>query len=182
MMRALPDPIPTTLDDQTFSRELEAQLPAMRGYVMSILFDRDAVEDVIQETSVFLWEQRAAFEVGTNFKAWAFKSAYFKALAHRAVQQRNRIVTFSDDVLHRIAGAADTQADQIDIRMSAMSECLRDLRKQDLQLLRASYVEGRSLTEQARIRNVSPNRLQKAISRIRLGLRQCIETRLTQHP
>mgnify|MGYP000113776971 CR=1 FL=1 len=31
----------------------------------------DGVDDVLQETNVVLWEKRATFEPGTNFRAWA---------------------------------------------------------------------------------------------------------------
>ena len=39
---------------------------------------------------------------------------------------------------------------------------------------------GTSLAQRAREENVEPNRLQKAVSRLRLVLRSCIEQRLSQ--
>ncbi|MCB1133389.1 MAG: hypothetical protein KDN05_19875, partial [Verrucomicrobiae bacterium] len=131
----IPFPSPeedSSLDSAEISAQIEAIRPALRGYILSILPHPDAVEDVVQETCLFLWERRADFQAGTNFKAWAFKTGYFKALAHRRALQRNKIITFSEDVLHRIAGAAEQQAGHADARLSALSHCLRELGPADL--------------------------------------------------
>ncbi len=170
------------LSDAELSGRIQELRPALRGYILSILPHPDAAEDVVQETCLFLWERRGDFQPGTNFKAWAFKTGYFKALTHRRELQRNKVVTLSEDLLHRIAGAAEEQAEQIDERLVAMRACLADLRPEDLRLLQLKYVERRSLSEQARSLNAPPNRLQKAISRVRLALRHCIEHKLSLNP
>lgn len=165
-------------DAAGFSRMFGALRPALRSYVMSILPHPDSVDDVVQETSLFLWERRRDFTADTNFKAWAFKAAYFKVLTHRRNLQRSKVVTLSEEIIQRIAGAAEVHADAADHRLDAMTLCLRQLRDADLRLLQVTYLENRTLTEQARDRDVPANRLQKTISRIRLGLRRCIESKL----
>lgn len=167
------------LDEAGFARLLADVRPALRGYILSVIPHPDAAEDVTQETSVFLWENRAHFIPGTNFKAWAFKTGYFKALSHRRELQRNKVVTLSEDVIHRIAGAAEDFADQADRRIEVLQGCLGELRPADRRLLQSKYVERRSLTDQAHELNVPPNRLQKTISRLRLALRHCIKSRLS---
>jgi len=42
-----------------------------------------------------LWEKRGQFEIGTNFRAWAFQIARYKLLQHQARRQR-ACVCFSD--------------------------------------------------------------------------------------
>lgn len=177
-----PENSDVVLGDADLSGRIEALRPALRGYILSILPHPDAAEDVVQETCLFLWERRTDFQPGTNFKAWAFRTGYFKALTHRRELQRNKVVTLSEDLLHRIAGAAEEQADQMDDRLLAMRTCVSELRREDLRLLQLRYVERRSLSEQARSMNAPPNRLQKALSRVRLALRHCIETKLSRNP
>lgn len=86
---------------------IESMRPALKSYVISLLPQSDSCDDIVQETCLFLWEKRNDFTPDSNFKAWAFKAAWFKALSHRRDLQRRNIVTFSEDILQRIAETAD---------------------------------------------------------------------------
>lgn len=169
-------------DHAAVAREIESLRPALKSYILSLLPHPGACDDVVQETCIFLWERRTEFRPGTNFKAWAFKAAWFKALAHRRDLQRNRVVTFSEDILQRIAGAAEQRTEGNDSRIGALRSCLAELPPADLQLLRLKYLEKGSLADHARALDFKPNRVQKTLSRLRLVLRHCIETKLSRHP
>src|SRR5688572_28360401 len=108
MSRAEPREDPQ--DDSAFAAEIDALRVALRAYVMSILPHHSACDDVVQETSVFLWERRHERDDTTNLKAWAFKVAWFKAMAWRRDRQREKTVSFSEDTLHEIASAAESLA------------------------------------------------------------------------
>lgn len=180
MMAPVPDSDFTpSLDEVGFVRELQALRPALRGYVLSIFPHPHLSEDIVQETMLFAWERRTDFRPGSNFKAWVFKAAYFKTLAQRRDSQRDRLVTFSEDVLQRIAGAAEEHLAKSDQRLHALQSCLSGLKPQEFALLKLKYLDRGSLTEQARQLDMAPNRLQKALSRLRLALRHCIETKLS---
>lgn len=166
------------LDEVGFTRAIEALRPALRGYVLSIFPHPHLCEDIVQETMLFAWERRREFKPDTNLKAWIFKTAYFKTLAQRRDAQRDKLVTFSEDVLQKIAGAAEERASENDRRLSALQGCLSTLKPQDFALLKLKYLDRGSLTAQAREQNMAPNRLQKALSRLRLALRHCIEEKL----
>jgi RNA polymerase sigma-70 factor (ECF subfamily) len=167
-------------NDEALGERIEALRPALKGYVLSLLPRPDACEDVVQETCLVLWERRAEFDPERNFKAWAFKVAWFKALSHRRDMQRDKLVSFSEDVLQRIAGAAEEESAQIDRRMEALRTCLAGLPADDLRLLELKYINRASLAEQARQYGWKPNRLQKMLSRLRLALRHCIESQLSK--
>lgn len=166
-------------DDGELALRLAEIRPALCGYVASILPHPAAMEDVVQETCLFLWESRASFLPGTNFKAWAFKAAYFKALSYRRDLQRDKFITLSEDLIHRIAGAAEARADDADRRLDALRRCVASLKDKDRLLLQSKYHERRSLTDQANAAGIPPNRLQKALSRVRLALRHCISKTLS---
>ena len=159
---------------------IERIRPALMGYVRSLLPQSSACDDIVQETCIFLWERRDEVMEEGNCKALAFKVAWFKVLSHRRDLQRQRVITFSEDMLHRIAGAAEDQADQVDLRAEALRVCLSERSAEELQLLRLKYQRGESLADHARQLGWKPNRLQKALSRIRLVLRHCVESRLSQ--
>jgi RNA polymerase sigma-70 factor (ECF subfamily) len=169
-------------DEAWFGAQMEVLRPVLRGYILSIFPQRDICEDILQETMLYAWEQRASFQEGTNFKAWMFKVAYFRTLANRRDLQRDKVGTFSEEFLQRVAGAAEEFLETGEARLQALQECLGGVKEDDRRLLRWKYLDGASLAERARSENIDPNRFQKAISRLRLALRQCIETKLSQAP
>lgn len=167
-------------DEAVLAEEIAGLRRGLRAYVMSILPHSSACDDVVQETCLFLWESRAECREDTNLKAWAFKVAWFKALACRRDMQREKVVYFSEDVLHDIAEAAAEEAMDVDVRMLALRACLAKLPAAELKLLKLKYIEGGSLTEHALQAGWKPNRVQKTLSRLRLVLRGCIESKLSQ--
>ena len=173
------DPGFTEENDATVGALIEEVRPAIRGYVLSLLPDRDSCDDVVQETCLFLWDRRGEFEAGSNFKAWAFKAAWFKVLTHRREMQRRKLVSFSEDVLERISRAAENFAEDVDHRLAALRDCVADLPGESKRLLQLKYLDRLSLTAHAKNLGVKPNQIQKSLSRIRLALRHCIETRIS---
>lgn len=165
-------------DEVALAREIAGLRAALRCYVLSILPHHGACDDVVQETCLFLWERREECGEETNLKAWAFRVAWFKAMAWRRDRQRERTVNFSEDSLHEIAGAAETLAEEVQERLSALRSCLARLDPEEIRLLRLRYVEGGSLTDHALALRQKPSRVQKTISRLRLVLRHCIEMKL----
>lgn len=181
-MEALPSPdeLPR-FDDAEFDRAMRELIPALQGYVRALMVDPDAVDDLIQETCLFLWDRREQLG-GERLRPSAFRIAWFKALSYRRDRQRERLVHFSDEGLQRIAGAAEEAAGETEQRLHALRICLAKLPPDDLALLRLKYLDRGSMAEEARKLNQSPNRLQKALSRLRLVLRHCIRATLSEIP
>ena len=169
----------TIRDNTTLAEKICEHRLAPRSYVFSILPHHGACDDVVQETCLFLWQRRDECAKETNFKAWAFRVAWFKAMAYRRDHQRENIVNFSESCLHQIAEAAETLADDTHERLVALRHCLSSLTPDQIRLLRLKYVDQGSLTDYARSIQQQPSRVQKTLSRLRLALRQCIESKLS---
>jgi len=77
-------------DDAAFQGLLMAVIPALRRFALSLARDATAVDDLVQETLLRAWRNRARFEPGTNFKAWTFtilrNQYYTDCRKHREVQ------------------------------------------------------------------------------------------------
>lgn len=115
--------------------------PALFAYVMSLVpHARQEAEDVVQATCAVLWEKRHEFRPETDFKAWAFRTAYFQTLALRRDLGRSRIAVFSDEMLQRLAGAAEESAESIDPRIEALRQCVAALELRDRQLTLLCYL------------------------------------------
>lgn len=150
----------------------------LRGYLHTLVPDRAACDDLVQDTLLFLWERRGSADASTPLRAWAFKVAWFKAMAWHRDHRRDRLVYFSDDMLQQIAPVAETLSHTAENRLEALRHCLAGLAPEDLALLRLKYVDRGSLTRHAGARGWKPNRVQKTLSRLRLALRHCIQSRL----
>ena len=69
------------------------------GYVLSLSGDPDAANDVLQEANIVLWKQSSQFELGSSFKAWAFRIAHFQFMAYRQKQLRDKVLFSGDNIL-----------------------------------------------------------------------------------
>lgn len=59
-------------NDAAFQGLLLAVVPALRRFALSLARDASAADDLVQETLLRAWRNRARFEPGTNFEAWTF--------------------------------------------------------------------------------------------------------------
>src|SRR5215210_1323902 len=76
MPTAPADPEQTALVQSLFVQHL----PALRGFVLSLISDFSLVDDVVQETFLVVTAKAASFQRGTNFRAWAWTIARYKVL------------------------------------------------------------------------------------------------------
>lgn len=153
-------------------------LPAVREYIAGLLAGEDGVDDLAQETGLFLWQKRTDFVPGTNFRAWALRIAWFKVMALRRDRAREGRVFFSDAMMERLAARAEERLDTSGQRLDSLRHCIARMRPQDRRLLEWKYGRGAALTELAARTGSTAAALHKTISRLRLVLRQCVEKHL----
>lgn len=181
-MKNFPRPMSTdgqlTLSSPEFDALLADAQPRLRGYVASILGAWSDVDDLVQETNLVLVMKRADFEAGTNFIAWAFRIAYFKATTWRRDRMREGRVVLSEAAFQNIAAQAEAHfADRRPV-VEALAKCLKLLPARERDLVTAKYVNHHSLVDLAAAHGCSANSLHKSISRIRLALRKCVSQSL----
>jgi RNA polymerase sigma-70 factor, ECF subfamily len=143
------------------------------AYILSLLGDPDAANDVLQETNVVLWRDCKEFRLGTNFKAWAFRIAHFQVMAWRQRQIRDRLV-FEDDMLEVLAFAAREADEAFDSRQQRLTGCLEKLQPIHREMVRLRYAEGAPLQRIAENRGMTANAVMQALFRIRQSLMQCV--------
>ncbi|MCW1925022.1 sigma-70 family RNA polymerase sigma factor [Luteolibacter arcticus] len=168
---------------EEFDALLAKAQPRLRGYILSILGGWSDVEDLVQETNLVLLRKRETFEPGSNFIAWAFRVAYFKATTWRRDRRRENRLVFGDGLFHEMAELAEQRFTTREPPTAALKTCLKQLSPREQELIHLKYVEGRSLVAHAEATGTSAHALHKAISRIRLALRHCVQknTVLTLH-
>jgi RNA polymerase sigma-70 factor (ECF subfamily) len=169
---------PHTLSPLEFDAHLADAQPRLRGYLAAILGAWSDVDDLVQETNLVLCRKVSEFEAGTNFRAWAFRVAYWQTMAHLKRVQRAGLVTLEPDVLDLIAQDAEEQLADFDDRNLALKSCLQKLPPGDTSILLAHYQSGESLAEISGRLGRSREALKQVLLRIRRTLRLCIERQI----
>ncbi len=137
-------------------------------------------KDLQQEVNITLWNKRADFELGTNFKAWIFQVARYHVFAYFRSQKRDRRLLFDDDLVFRIAELAEESLD-IDLlhaRREALRHCLAKLRDADRELLQVRYSNPETIEEFARRQQRNPGTVRALLRNIRKTLASCIRHQL----
>lgn len=168
----------TEHENQFVALLTEHQL-ALRLYVQSLLPGDAGGHDVAQQANATLWNKRADFVMGTNFKAWAFSVARFEVLNYRKQQARDARLVFSEEVELLMAEDLATCADETERRHEALKGCLQKLRETDRELLLHRYSSAGTLADYAHRSGRSAGGLKVTLHRLRNALLACIEKQLT---
>jgi RNA polymerase sigma-70 factor, ECF subfamily len=172
----VPDP---AIRSERFVEEVIASQPRLFAYILTLLPDPHDASDVLQQTNMALWRDSGRFVEGTNFVAWALRTAYFKVLEHRQKSGRNRR-RFSETMLENLARESQVYVgEQEDDRLAAMRQCLETLPARQREMLRRRYGQGESVRALAASQGQAASALATALFRIRRALWNCIQQRLS---
>ncbi len=176
----MPEPTPETGDSEEFVRELTNHQTSMLAYVRSLAPGSSGARDLLQDVNITLWQKRGSFELGTNFKAWAFQTIRYHVLNHRRRLIARGWLVFDDDLIERLSPEMEAEPAELEDRHLALRTCLERLRPQDRELLHHRYASGSSLQEYAEATNRAAGTLKALLFNLRAALRRCIERRLTE--
>lgn len=153
---------------------------ALRGFIMGLLGDREAVNDVFQDVFLTVTRKADQFQPDGNFLAWARGIARNKVLEHfRANRRMPR--PFDDDLIDLLAASAGHQDDLWEERQAALSVCVEQLAPRARQILDLRYADRpASPTEIAERLSWTVNAVHVALSRARKFLQECTRRRLAE--
>ncbi len=151
---------------------------ALRLYVESLMPGDSHGDDVAQETNTIIWEKRGDFEIGTNFKAWAFSIARFQVRKYRFKQAKDARLVFCEELEEMIAEEMTDQLDDLSEHHVALQACLQKLKPVDRDLINHRYFKKTSLKEYAAKVGRSIGGLKVTLHRIRNRLLICVEKRI----
>ena len=172
-------------DSEDFVKELTNHQSSMLAYIRSLAPGGSGARDLLQEVNITLWQKREYYELGTNFKAWAFQTIRYHLLNHRRRLASQGWLVFDDDLLQRVAPELDFEPYELEERHLALRKCLQRLRPSDRELIHNRYVSSASLQAYADKTNRSAGTLKAVLFNLRAALRRCIEREIqsaTDHP
>jgi RNA polymerase sigma-70 factor (ECF subfamily) len=145
--------------------------------IVAVLGNWADADEVMQETSMALWEMFDEFQPGTNFRAWACAIARHRIQRFRQKQARDRHV-FSDEFIEAVSQTAQEEAERFESRRKALAQCVDKLAQQDRRLLQLCYAGSESFKHVAEQLGRPVSGVYKALWRIRQALFDCINRTL----
>jgi len=145
--------------------------------VLSIVGDFSLVDDIVQETFLTVNRKASDFRRGTNFLAWAWTIARFKAL--QALDQRAEAHRrLSAAVIEALAAHDAAEEWHDETQMTHLADCIKNLAPKARQAIELRYHQAHRPPEIARLMGWGEEAVHVALSRARIVLRECLKKRM----
>lgn len=145
----VPENLPPPDPQLAFTRHFVANQAALYGFLVSLVQDLHAADDLLQELAGRLWVKFETNDSNRPFIAWGIGFARLIAMEWRREQQRLPL-SLDESTLDQLAEQAAEQAGQLDERRDALHECLKSLTLHRRRVLHLRYQEELSVATIAR--------------------------------
>ena len=151
--------------------------PLLRGYLLAWLRNYDRAEDILQTTSLAMWEGFGRFDKSSSFEGWALGIA-----RNQALKEFRRTKTAPKpampEVLEAVAHTCERIAPELDRRRHALARCLDRLAAPMRKLVELYYDTSLTVAEVAERTGRSKGGLAVTMFRIRQKLADCTSSAL----
>ena len=165
------------LDEARFLKLFIRHERALAGIARALLPDWEAVDDVLQESSVVMWRKIDQLNADEEFMAWGSVILRFEILRYRRKLSRDRL-KLDDGLVGLLAEESNSASEESESRRQAVLACLQKLNVENRRLVLAPYTRDESVTEIAESIGKSVNSLYKRLGRLRAKLQSCVESQL----
>lgn len=159
--------------EENFIRLLSANYIRIKSFIFCQLPNESDVEDVMQETSVTLWNKFEDYQSGTDFVAWAVTIAKYKVMEFRRRNRHNPFL-LDDDVLELLNGENPSNFDNTEERTQALASCVKKLPRSDQEFIKLKYSDGFTLKKLAHRFGLSIATAYRNLARIHGLLIECV--------
>ncbi len=135
--------------EKLYIRLLSAHYVRIKSFIFTLLPNESDADDVMQETSITLWDKFDGFEPGTDFVAWAVTIAKFKVLEFRRANMHKMLI-LDDRVLELLEQENQTLFDKSDEKTQALLHCVQKLSSHDQAFLKLRYSQNLTLQKLAK--------------------------------
>lgn len=154
-----------------------ALIPFLRAFARTLSGHRDDADDLCQETLAKAWQSRAAYQMGTNLKAWLFMILRNQFYSERRRSWRLQPLHESDAENQQVS--QDTQGAKLDL--SDLSRALRFLSDEQREALILVGAGGFSYEETSSICGCPLGTIKSRVARGRATLKDLLECQSTEH-
>ncbi|MCA9240551.1 MAG: sigma-70 family RNA polymerase sigma factor [Planctomycetales bacterium] len=170
---------PGSTSDAAFIQLLSKHQRHLHSFIRSLVPSDTDADDVMQDTSLALWENRGSYDSTRDYFPWACGVAHVYVLRHRRKTASDRL-WFNDEVLELLASQMLEDSELFELRREALNACLDKLSEEDRRIVRIRYQEGITLGEMTQIVESSARSIQRTMVRVRRVLQRCITATLRE--
>ena len=168
-------------NEAEFIRELTKHQTAVGAFLKSLLPVHADIDSLLQEVNVTLWKKKDSYELGSNFKAWAFQVAKFHAFNEHRRLKKNHFSVLDEAVVQVLAETENFDNQDINERERALNLCLKKLNPKEVELVKIRYSKGLSIEQYSKQENKNSGTIRATLRRIREKLRECINHQLSDN-
>lgn len=150
---------------------------AVRDYLISMLPDAAAADDLLHEVFLTAMQRADQFEPGTHFLAWLRAIAKFK-LMELARGNRRSPQSFSPEAIDSLSVAVPDFEEPSE-RLTAMIQCTEELAPRARQAIQLRYADSLRPAQIAQQMKLALDSVNVMLSRARVALRECIDRKLS---
>ncbi|MBX6321081.1 MAG: sigma-70 family RNA polymerase sigma factor [Rhodospirillaceae bacterium] len=154
-------------------RELiREQIPALRRYARALVRDRDAADDLVQDTLVRAINAEHQWQPGTNLRAWLFTILHNVYVGDRRKLARRPSVVSIDAEEWRL----ETPSNQMpSVQLGELDRAISTLPEHQRMTLLLVGLQGMAYEEVAQIMGVPLGTVRSRLSRARHSLQELLE-------
>ncbi len=150
---------------------------ALYGFILTLVSDVHAAEDIFQETWVVIFEKWDTYNPQYSFRSWAFGIARNKARQYWRKSSRSKTVLTDPEIIEQIADSPVWDEDPLEEK-EALRLCLKKLSGKIQKMFHMRYFEGSALPAIAKQLGWNVRSISVAMTRARNTLMDCIDAKL----
>lgn len=160
-----------------FMRLYSVSYPRVYRYIFSLVPKKNDADEVMQETSVVLWQKFEEFQADRDFTRWACGIARLMVL-ELLRKQKPFLTGFDEQLVTQLASRQEEQYELMELRQEFLEECKERLAGKDIQLLDLFYGSRNGAQKAASQQDCTLRNIYQQLGRIRKVLFRCIERKI----
>jgi RNA polymerase sigma-70 factor, ECF subfamily len=165
--------------NREFVRLWTAHGQRVYAYILTLLPNRTDADELFQETGVTLWEKFDQFQLGSNFRSWAYRVAHNKVRSFRQLR-RHRVTLLSNESIDLVAQTASIRSAELDRQHYILADCYAKLTSTDRHLIDLRYEPSATVKTVAYQVGRSVDAIYKALARVHRALFDCVRNAIDE--
>lgn len=152
------------------------------AYAWSLLGNRAAAEDAVQEAMLVVVKKHDQFREGTSVLAWCRAMVRIEVMRARQLhcKERSLVERLLDDAVDAAFEEFQSSAEHHEkgLRQEALARCFDELSDRGRRLLNARFIDQLSYPQIGERLQMTIEAVRKALFRAKQHVKSCVETRL----
>lgn len=145
----------------------------INSFIFCMVPNESDAEDIMQDTTITMWEKFESYKYGTDFAAWAVTIAKYKILEFRR-KGRMKHLQLDEHVLELLEKENTCLFEDTEQRTRALRHCLQKLPQTDLDFIKLKYSQGLTAKKMSHRIGISLAAVYRINSRLNALLLGCI--------